>query len=97
MADCITSCKKFAEQSEVKDKYIEQVVKTQDLIRDVLKKFDIVEFDPTNQEYNPNLAESLIQVPTPPGFKVNHVAMTMRTGYTIKGRLLRSARVGVFI
>jgi hypothetical protein len=24
------------------------------------------------------------------------VAMVMRTGYTIKGRLLRSARVGVF-
>jgi len=38
----------------------------------------------------------LIQIPTPPGYKTGMVAMTMRTGYTIHGRLLRSARVGVF-
>ena len=71
-------------------------MRSQQLVKEILKKFDIEEFDPTNQEYDPNLQESLLEVPTPPGYKPNYVAMTMRTGYTIKGRLLRSARVGIF-
>ena len=66
------------------------------MINAILKKFEIEEFDPINEEYDPNSQESLLEVPTPPGYKANHVAMTMRTGYTIKGRLLRSARVGIF-
>lgn len=72
------------------------VQESHQIIKNLLKKFDIEEFDPTGNEYNPNLQESLMEIPTPPGFKANHVAMTMRTGYTIKGRLLRSARVGIF-
>lgn len=96
MADCIANCKKYAEQHENKDKYIESVITSQQIIKDILKKFGIEEFDPINQEYDPNTQESLLQIPTPPGFKANQVAVTMRTGYTIKGRLLRSARVGIF-
>lgn len=72
------------------------IVDSHQVIKDILKKFEIEEFDPTGTEYNPNLQESLLQIPTPPGCKHNDVAMVMRTGYTIKGRLLRSARVGVF-
>jgi molecular chaperone GrpE len=96
VADCIASCKKYADQSEVKDKYIENVVKTEQLLKAILKKYEIEEFDPTNQDYDPNLHEGLLQIPTPPGYETNKVAMVMRTGYTIKGRLLRSARVGIF-
>jgi len=97
VADCVANCRKFAESSEVKgDKFLEMVVESHQVIKDMLKKFNIEEFDPTGQEYNPNLQESLMNIPTPPNFKPNHVAMTMRTGYTINGRLLRSARVGVF-
>ena len=36
-------------------------------------------------------------IPTPPGYKKNYVATTMMTGYKIKNRLLRSAKVGIFI
>ncbi len=96
VADCVANCKKYAEQSEIQDKYTEEVVRSQVILRDILKKFEIEEFDPVNQEYDPNTQESLLQIPTPPGCQVNHVALTMRTGYTIKGRLLRSARVGIF-
>ncbi len=96
MADCIANCKKFALEAESKDKYLDLMIETQQLVRDILKKYDIEEFDPTNKEYDPNFQESLIQIPTPPGCKTGNVAMTMRTGYLIKGRLLRSARVGVF-
>ncbi len=62
----------------------------------MLKSFEIEEFDPTGKEFDPNTQESLLQIPCPPGFTPNTVAMTMRTGYTIQGRLLRSARVGIF-
>ena len=72
------------------------MIQTQVLVREVLKKYEIEEFDPTNKEYDPNFQESLLQIPSPPGCKTGHVAITMRTGYLIKGRLLRSARVGVF-
>jgi molecular chaperone GrpE (heat shock protein) len=96
VADCIANCKKFAEEAEIKDKYLDLMIQTQQLVRDVLRKYEIEEFDPTNKEYDPNFQESLLQIPTPPGCKQGNVAMTMRTGYLIKGRLLRSARVGVF-
>lgn len=98
MADCVANCRKFATQIEgaPEDKYLTMVQESHQIIKNLLKKFDIEEFDPTGNEYNPNLQESLMEIPTPPGFKANHVAMTMRTGYTIKGRLLRSARVGIF-
>jgi molecular chaperone GrpE (heat shock protein) len=38
-----------------------------------------------------------VTIPTPPGYKKNYVATTMMTGYKIKNRLLRSAKVGIFI
>ena len=97
VADCIKNCKKYAEESDIKDKYIEMLINSDHVIKKILKKYDIEEFDPVNTEFDPNLAESMVNVPTPPGYTANHVAMTMRTGYTIKGRLLRSARVGVFV
>ena len=72
------------------------MIESKQVVNNILKQFEIEEFDPTNQEYNPNTQESLLQIPTPPGFTPNYVATVMRTGYTIKGRLLRSARVGIF-
>ena len=96
MADCIASCKKFALEAEHKDKYLEMIINSQKVVRDILKKYDIEEFDPIGEDYNPNFQESLLQIPTPAGFKEGKVGITMRTGYLIKGRLLRSARVGVF-
>jgi len=54
VADCVANCKKFAEQNEVQDEYIQNVMKSQEVIKEILKKFEIEEFDPTNQEYNPN-------------------------------------------
>jgi len=39
----------------------------------------------------------LLTIPIFPGCTPNTVATTMRTGYLIQGRLLRSARVGIFV
>ena len=62
-----------------------------------LKLYDIEEFDPVGQPFDPNTSESLVTIPCPPGCTANHVAYTMQTGYRIKNRLLRSARVGIFV
>lgn len=47
VADCVASCRKYAESNEKKDKYIEMVVDSHQVIKDILKKFEIEEFDPT--------------------------------------------------
>lgn len=73
------------------------VIDTQKKLVDILKTFDIEEFDPSGKEFDPNTQESLVTIPCPPGYTANTVATTMRTGYTIQGRLLRSARVGIFV
>lgn len=39
VADCISNCRKFASESEHKDKYIEMVVDSQQVIQDILKKY----------------------------------------------------------
>lgn len=62
----------------------------------MLSSFEIEEFDPIGKPYDPNTQQSLLQIPSFPGCTANTVATTMRTGYMIKGRLLRSARVGIF-
>lgn len=80
-----------------KDPFIQGIVDTQKKLVDVLKTFDIEEFDPSGKEFDPNTQESLLTIPCPPGYVPNTVATTMRTGYTIQGRLLRSARVGIFV
>lgn len=98
-ADCINRCKNEAvkEYPDSKDPFIVEIVETQKKLVEILKTFDIEEFDPTGKEFDPNTQESLLTIPVLPGCTANTVATTMRTGYTIQGRLLRSARVGIFL
>ena len=84
-------------KENTEDQYFKEVVQSHDLMIEFLKLYEIQEFDPTNQPFDPNTSESLVTIPCPPGYTVNNVATTMRTGYRIKGRLLRSARVGIFV
>lgn len=65
------------------------------LLFDTLGKYDIHEFDPVGEKYNPNTQESMVEVPDPTK-PSGTVAMTSVTGYTMKGRLLRSAKVCVY-
>ncbi len=59
-----------------------------------LEKFDVKRFSAMGQPFDPNLHEAIQQVESadvPPG----HVAAEFAQGYTIGGRLLRAAMVGV--
>lgn len=44
--------------------------------------------------FDPNMMEAQLQVPKPDA-EPNTIAMVMRTGYSLKGRVLRAATVGV--
>lgn len=69
----------------------------------MFKQFGIEEFNPIGQEFDPNTQESMIKLNLPEGLtedekkqKSGKVADCFRTGYMIKGRLLRSAHVVVY-
>lgn len=79
------------------DEYSKRIIDLHQQFQTFLKLYDIEEFDPTNQPFDPNTAEGLVTIPTPPGYVKNNVATTMMTGYKIKSRLLRSAKVGIFV
>lgn len=66
------------------------------ILFEIFEKYGIEEFDPTGKVFDPNMQETVYEIPCPEGYKANTVAETVRTGYTIRGRLLRSARVGIF-
>jgi len=72
-------------------------------LQDVYREFGIEEFNPIGQEFDPNTQEGMMKIPVPENLsevekkeKVGKVADCFRTGYMIKGRLLRSAHVVVY-
>lgn len=93
----MAKCRKIAEIISPVDPYIERIVEAEQLIRDIMARYGIEEFDPTDQPFDPNYHESLSQRPTPDGGRTGYVAKTLQTGYKIRGRLLRSARVEIFM
>jgi molecular chaperone GrpE (heat shock protein) len=62
----------------------------------IFEKYGIVEFDPTNTEYDPYTQESIGIIPTNDKSKKNKVAETQRTGFKIRDRLLRAAYVVIY-
>ncbi len=99
-ADSIKRCKQMAEnlvKEKPDDQYLLKLIDLDKQLRQLLKLYQIEEFDPINQPFDPNTSQSLVTIPTPPGYQKNNVATTMMTGYKIKSRLLRSAKVGIFI
>lgn len=67
---------------------------THRLLLQTLFKYHVKPFDPTGGQFDPNFHEAVYQAPIPdkePGTVVD----CQKTGYTIKDRVLRAARVGV--
>ncbi|KAL8284138.1 hypothetical protein RQP46_004887 [Phenoliferia psychrophenolica] len=65
-------------------------------IEKVLKRHGITPFNPTGEQFDPNLHEALYQAPVP-GKEPGTVLETQEIGYMIKDRLLRPAKVGVVL
>ena len=67
---------------------------TRKSIVDMLRTHGIEAFNPTGEKFDPKLHEALYQAPVP-GKEPGSVLDCSKTGYMIKGKLLRAAQVGV--
>ncbi|GAA5988361.1 hypothetical protein JCM11641_003494 [Rhodosporidiobolus odoratus] len=65
-------------------------------IEKALERHGVVSFDPTGEQFDPNKHEALFQAPVP-GKEPGSVLECQEIGYTINGRLLRPAKVGVVL
>ncbi|CDZ96848.1 Molecular chaperone of the GrpE family [Phaffia rhodozyma] len=82
-----------AENTELSSLF-DGVKMTQAELLKVLKKHGVEQFDPTGEKFDPNLHEALFQAPIP-GKTPGTVFDVSSLGYTLKGRVIRAAQVGV--
>ena len=68
---------------------------TMKVMTKILKKHDVVEFNPMGDKFDPNMHEALFVMPLTGDQKNNTVGNVMKSGWKIGDRTLRSAKVGV--
>jgi len=61
----------------------------------VFLQYKIAEYDPLEDDFDPNLHNALFEMPTPEESKENTVGQVIKTGYKFHSRVLRAAEVGV--
>ena len=69
---------------------------TMNVMTKVMKKHDVIEFNPMGEKFDPNLHEALFMMPAQDAEAHNTVGNVMNSGWKIGSRVLRSAKVGVF-
>ncbi|GAA98836.1 uncharacterized protein L969DRAFT_24912 [Mixia osmundae IAM 14324] len=84
-----------ANSAELVDLYT-GVSLTQTELEKALRRVGVEQFDPTGEKFDPNFHEAMYQAPVP-GKQPGTVLECQRKGWTIKGRLLRPAQVGVVL
>ena len=69
---------------------------TESILMQTLKKHGLERFDPTENgdKFNPNIHDATFQTKVE-GKEDGDVFMTMQKGFTLNGRVLRAAKVGV--
>lgn len=67
---------------------------TNTILKNTLKKFDIEEYLPLGEKFDPRLHEALFNLEDP-GRANGTVGVVLSSGYRIKDRILRVAKVGV--
>ncbi|KAI8009369.1 hypothetical protein LOK49_LG06G00432 [Camellia lanceoleosa] len=75
---------------------LEGVEMTEKQLAEVLKKYGVEKYDPTNEQFDPNRHNAVFQVPDaskPP----DTVAVVLKVGYVLHDRVIRPAEVGVTV
>lgn len=75
---------------------LDGVEMTEKQLSEVFRKSGIEKYDPTNEQFDPNMHNAVFQVPDnskPPGT----VAVVIKAGYTLHERIIRPAEVGVTV
>lgn len=75
---------------------LEGVEMTEKQLAEVFKKFGVEKYEPRNEEFDPNRHNAVFQVPDPTK-DPDTVAVVLKAGYTLNGRIIRPAEVGVTI
>ena len=77
----------------------ESIVKGQEMTIDVmdktLKRFDVEQFEPLGEKFDPNLHEAVFMMPEHDEIENDHVGNVMQSGWKIGDRVLRAAKVGI--
>ncbi|CAJ1975411.1 unnamed protein product [Sphenostylis stenocarpa] len=90
----IESPKESSEASELLKTLLEGVEMTEKQLAEVLKKFGVEKYDPTNEPFDPHMHNAIFQIPDAskaPGT----VGVVLKPGYMLYDRVLRPAEVGV--
>ncbi|TKY46954.1 GrpE protein [Spatholobus suberectus] len=90
----IESPKESSEAAQLLKTLLEGVEMTEKQLAEVLKKFGVEKFDPTNEPFDPHRHNAIFQIPNAskaPGT----VGVVLKVGYMLYDRVLRPAEVGV--
>lgn len=67
---------------------------TERILLDTVKKHGLVKVDPEGEKFDPNVHEATFMAPQA-GKEDNTIFYTQQKGFTLNGRVLRAAKVGV--
>lgn len=90
----IETPKESSEAAQLLKTLLEGVEMTEKQLAEVLKKFGVEKFDPTNEPFDPHRHNAIFQIPDAskaPGT----VGLVLKAGYMLYDRVLRPAEVGV--
>ena len=87
----LSASKSKLEQDEALVKGLEMVVNN---MRELLKKYGVKPIESVGKPFNPNMHEPLLQAETN-DFPDGHVMEEFQKGYTLAGRVVRTAKVKV--
>ena len=68
---------------------------TSNVMDKTLAKFDVVQFDPIGEKFDPNLCDAIYTIPDHDEIENNHIGAVVQTGWKIGSRVLRAAKVGI--
>lgn len=89
---------KDQEDIEALKEQFQSVIKGQEMTSDVmdkvLKKFDVIQFEPIGEKFDPNLHDAIYMIPESEHAN-DHVGEVVQTGWKIGNRVLRAAKVGI--
>ena len=68
---------------------------TTEVMDKVLKKFDVIQFDPIGEKFDPNIHDAIFMIPESDEYNSDHVGQVVQTGWKIGERVLRAAKVGI--
>ena len=60
----------------------------------ILAKFEVVQFDPIGEKFDPNMHDAIFMIPVSE-HENDHIGQVMQSGWKIGDRVLRAAKVGI--